>query len=92
MESWPEGSRRRKKYNLMKQYDPRPHLERLIMPVLAVYGGRDRNAPYRKNVEALERAMRKAGEKDYTTKVLPTANRAGMEAETGLSVATSRRV
>jgi pimeloyl-ACP methyl ester carboxylesterase len=80
---WAKGSWWWKKWYLMSQYDPQPFLEKTIIPVLAVYGGADRNAPAPRNVEALEKAMKKAGNKNYTIKVLPKANHFGLEAERG---------
>ena len=80
---WAKGSWWWKKWYLMSQYDPQPFLEKTTIPVLAVYGGADRNAPAPRNVEALEKAMKKAGNKDYIIKVLPKANHFGLEAERG---------
>lgn len=72
-----------KRAPLIANFDPVPLWERTRIPVLAVYGELDRNAPAPPNAAALERALRKAGNKNYMIKVFPKANHEFMEAKTG---------
>lgn len=74
---------RQKKQFLMLSFDPQPLWEKTTLPVLALYGGLDRNVPAPKNVAALEKSLKKAGNRDYTVLVFPTANHEGMEAVKG---------
>ena len=74
---------RQKKQFLMLRFDPQPLWEQTTIPVLALYGGLDRNVPAPKNVAALGKALKKAGNKDYTIVVFPKANHEGMEAVKG---------
>jgi pimeloyl-ACP methyl ester carboxylesterase len=80
---WPRGFWRWKKYHLMSRFDPQPVWEKTTVPVLALYGELDRNAPAPRNAATLERYLRKAGNKDFTIIILPKANHYGMEAERG---------
>ncbi|MGI8838035.1 MAG: alpha/beta hydrolase family protein [Pyrinomonadaceae bacterium] len=68
---------------LIANFDPVPLWEKIRIPVLAVYGELDRNAPAPKNAASLEKALRKAGNRDYLIKVFPKANHEFMEAKTG---------
>lgn len=68
---------------LIQDYNPTPVLERLRIPVLAFFGEVDREVPIERNKEAMERDLRRAGNKDYTIIVLPKANHIFLEAETG---------
>lgn len=68
---------------LIANFDPVPLWEKIRIPVLAVYGELDRNAPAPKNAANLEKALRKAGNRDYLIKVFPKANHELMEAKTG---------
>ena len=80
---WPKGFWRWKKFHLMSKFDPQPIWEKTTIPVLALYGELDRNAPAQKNAAALDQYLRKAGNKDFTVITLPKANHYGMEAERG---------
>jgi len=55
-------------------FDPVPFLEKVHCPVLAFFGGRDVLVPPDGNVPRLEAALKKAGNKDVTIKVLPGVN------------------
>jgi pimeloyl-ACP methyl ester carboxylesterase len=74
---------RQDKYHLMLRFDPQPLWEKTSIPVLALYGGLDRNVPAARNVAALEGFLKKAGNKDYRIIVFPKANHEGIEAERG---------
>jgi uncharacterized protein len=62
--------------------DPAPPLKVLDVPVLALYGDRDRQAPPVQNVPVLERHW--ASHRDATVRVLPGLNHFFQHAETGL--------
>jgi pimeloyl-ACP methyl ester carboxylesterase len=55
-------------------FDPVPFLEKVQCPVLAFFGGKDGLVPPEGNVAIMEAALRKAGNKDVTIKVLPGVN------------------
>jgi pimeloyl-ACP methyl ester carboxylesterase len=72
-----------KRAPIIANFNPLPMWERTRIPVLAVYGDLDRNAPAAPNAVALERSLRKAGNKNYLIKVFPKANHEFLEAKTG---------
>lgn len=64
-------------------YDPVPSFEKITCPVLVVWGGRDRYVPAHESLTIFERAMKKAGNKDYTARILPTGSHSIFDAKTG---------
>jgi len=64
-------------------YDPAPALEKLTVPVLALFGGKDLQVPAVQNEPAVTQALEKGGNKDYTVKVFPDANHLFQSATTG---------
>lgn len=58
----------------LSAYDPRRALEKLKMPVLALFGERDLIVPPRQNVPIWERYLRVAGNKDFTPRLVPAAD------------------
>jgi len=64
-------------------YDPAPTLRQLQTPVLAVWGELDNNVVAGKNKAAWEAALRIAGNRDYTLRILPKANHSQFEAKVG---------
>lgn len=54
-------------------YDPRPILASVTIPVLAISGDLDEAVPTKKSVPIFKRALREAGNKDFTVIVLPRA-------------------
>lgn len=54
-------------------YDPLPILESIKIPVLALNGELDEAVPTKRSVPIFEQALRKAGNKDFTVRVLPHA-------------------
>lgn len=64
-------------------YDPAPTLRQLTLPTLALFGELDNNIVAEKNKAAWESALRDAGNKDYTVRILPKANHMMLEAKTG---------
>ena len=55
-------------------YDPRPTLQRLRCPVLAINGGRDLQVLPKENLDAIEAALKAGGVPHYTVKELPGLN------------------
>jgi dienelactone hydrolase len=70
-------------YEHVLSYDPQPALRKLRVPVLAVYGALDRVVDPGLNVSRLESALRDAGNRDVTLRVLPGANHHFLAAVTG---------
>lgn len=64
-------------------YDPAPVLERLRVPVLALYGELDTIVPSAKHREPFERALRRSGNADVTIRTFPKANHHFFAAVTG---------
>jgi pimeloyl-ACP methyl ester carboxylesterase len=64
-------------------YDPLPTLRRLQVPTLALFGELDNNIVAGKNKVAWDSALRSAGNRDYTSVILPKANHLQLEAKVG---------
>jgi hypothetical protein len=64
-------------------YDPEPTIEKVHCPVLALFGERDLQVPAQMDKMAMERALRKGGNRDFTLKILPKANHLFLAAVTG---------
>jgi pimeloyl-ACP methyl ester carboxylesterase len=64
-------------------YDPAPALEKVKVPVLALFGGLDLQVPAEANRDAIMKALDKGGNKDHTAKVFPDANHLYQKAVTG---------
>jgi pimeloyl-ACP methyl ester carboxylesterase len=71
-------------YRFFLDYDPRPALESVACPVLALYGELDLQVPAELNRTALETALARGGNRDVTTSVFPGANHLFVQARTGL--------
>jgi hypothetical protein len=54
--------------------DPRHYLEKVRCPVLAINGEFDLQVPPKENLPAIEKALKAAGNKDYTIRELPGLN------------------
>ncbi|MBI5648594.1 MAG: alpha/beta hydrolase [Ignavibacteriae bacterium] len=65
-------------------YDPRPMLQRVSVPVLALNGELDLQVPARENIAAIEAALAAGGNTRVTTRILPKLNHLFQTAETGL--------
>jgi fermentation-respiration switch protein FrsA (DUF1100 family) len=65
------------------KYNPTPTLEKVKCPVLALNGEKDLQVPAKINLEAIEKALEKGGNKNVTTKELPNLNHLFQECETG---------
>lgn len=65
------------------RYDPAPALEKVECPVLALFGEKDLQVPYKSNLAAVESSLQKGGNKDFTVRLLPNLNHLFQEAATG---------
>jgi hypothetical protein len=64
-------------------YDPAPTLRQLQVPTLALFGELDNNVVAEKNKAAWDAALRVAGNRDYTSSVLPKGNHIQLDAKVG---------
>lgn len=64
-------------------YDPAPTLKQVKCPVLALNGERDLQVPAKADLEAVEKALKDGGNKDFTVKELPKLNHLFQTCETG---------
>ena len=71
-------------YRFFIAHDPKESLENTKCPVLAVFGAKDLQVLPSQNKPALEQAMKKGGNKDYTIETLAEANHLFQKANTGL--------
>ncbi|HEY6119243.1 MAG TPA: alpha/beta fold hydrolase [Pyrinomonadaceae bacterium] len=83
-EPQPKDSWFRQMYRRVMDFDPQPLWEKITCPVLAFFGELDWTVPAVANRTALDNALRRAGNKDYTIIVLPKANHVFLQAETGV--------
>jgi pimeloyl-ACP methyl ester carboxylesterase len=75
--------RLRQTYESIMTYDPVPALERLHIPILALWGGKDTFLPVPETVAAFKRAMAKSGNNNYTIKIYPNGSHSLLETATG---------
>jgi fermentation-respiration switch protein FrsA (DUF1100 family) len=64
-------------------YDPVPALEKTTCPVLALDGERDLQVPPKENLPLIEKALKAAGNKDFTVKEMPGLNHLFQHSPTG---------
>ncbi|HSW28529.1 MAG TPA: alpha/beta hydrolase [Longimicrobiales bacterium] len=64
-------------------YDPRPTLEKVRVPVLALNGSLDLQVPAEANLREVGEALRRGGNGDVTTRLLPGLNHLFQTARTG---------
>lgn len=65
-------------------YDPFPTLSKVKCRVLAINGTKDLQVPYRENVNAIDEALKKGGNKQYKIMVMDGLNHLLQHCETGL--------
>jgi len=65
-------------------YDPKPTLNKVKCPVLAINGEKDLQVPPKENLSAIEEALKVGGNQNYTIKELPGLNHLFQTAQTGL--------
>ena len=66
------------------KHDPAPILQKVTVPVLALNGEKDLQVPPQENLAAIEAALKKGGNTDFTTKEFPNLNHLFQNCETGL--------
>ena len=64
-------------------YDPALALEKVTCPVLALFGARDNSTPVPQTLANMQRALKIAGNKNFTYRVFPKGNHGLLESETG---------
>lgn len=64
-------------------YDPRPTLMKVRVPVLAINGEKDLQVPAKEDLEAIEQALKDAGNRDYKIVLLPNLNHLFQTTKTG---------
>lgn len=64
-------------------YDPRPSLERVRVPVLALIGSRDRQVPAAENLAAIRTALEAGGNRNVVVRELPGLNHLFQTSQTG---------
>jgi pimeloyl-ACP methyl ester carboxylesterase len=64
-------------------YDPRPALRKVTCPVLACNGAKDVQVDAKVNLQAIEAALKEAGNKDVTLRELPNLNHLFQTCKTG---------
>jgi pimeloyl-ACP methyl ester carboxylesterase len=65
------------------KYNPALTLENVKCPVLALNGDKDLQVPSKENLEAINNALSKGGNKKYITKQMPNLNHLFQECKTG---------
>lgn len=70
-------------YRYFLAYNPRPTLERVKIPVLALNGENDVQVSSKENLTAIEDALKTGGNKDYTIKSFPKLNHLFQTSQTG---------
>lgn len=65
------------------EYDPATSLTKVTCPVLAVNGDKDLQVDAEQNLPAIEKALKKAGNKNYEIKSFPNMNHLFQTSETG---------
>jgi uncharacterized protein len=74
-------------WNHILVFSPLPALKRVTCPVLAMFGQLDSLTPASAAMKNMQRGLFEGGNKDFTLKILPNANHALMEADTGKRMA-----
>jgi pimeloyl-ACP methyl ester carboxylesterase len=70
-------------FRFFLMYDPRPTLEQLGVPVLALNGEKDLQVPAEENLSEIRAALERGGNPDATVTMLPSLNHLFQEATTG---------
>ena len=65
------------------KYDPQTALTQVKCPVLAINGEKDLQVPPKENLEAIKKALKKGGNKNFVTKELPGLNHLFQICKTG---------
>ena len=65
------------------EVNPEQYLSKVRCPVLAINGEKDLNVPPKDHLTAIEKALKKGGNKNYTVKELPGLNHSFQTCKTG---------
>ena len=70
-------------FRFFLNYDPRPTLMKVHIPVLALNGESDTQVPAHEDLEAIEQALKDGGNRDYKIVLLPKLNHLFQTSKTG---------
>jgi pimeloyl-ACP methyl ester carboxylesterase len=70
-------------FRFFMKFDPRPTLENVTVPVLALNGEKDLQVPPKKNLVEIEKALKTGGNKNFKIVELPNLNHLFQTAKTG---------
>lgn len=70
-------------FRFFMKFDPRPTLENVTVPVLALNGEKDLQVPPKENLTEIEKALKAGGNKNFKTILLPNLNHLFQTANTG---------
>lgn len=70
-------------FHFFLNYDPRPALLKVRVPVLALNGENDMQVPAREDLAAIEQALKDGGNRDYKIVLLPGLNHLFQTSKTG---------
>ncbi|MGA8264930.1 MAG: alpha/beta hydrolase [Ignavibacteriaceae bacterium] len=70
-------------FRFFLRYDPRPTLEKVKCPVLAIDGSKDLQVPPKEDLEAIAKALKKGGNKNFKTVELKGLNHLFQDCNTG---------
>jgi uncharacterized protein len=70
-------------FRFFMKFDPRPTLENVTVPVLALNGEKDLQVPPKENLAEIEKALKAGGNKNFKTVLLPTLNHLFQNCKTG---------
>ena len=71
-------------YRFFLNFDPRPTLQKVKCPVLAINGEKDLQVPPKEDLAEIEKALKAGGNKDVTVKEMPGLNHLFQTSKTGL--------
>lgn len=70
-------------FRFFMKFDPRPTLENVTVPVLALNGEKDLQVPPKENLVEIEKALKTGGNKNFKTVLLPNLNHLFQNCTTG---------
>ncbi len=70
-------------FRFFLRFDPRPTLESITVPVLALNGEKDLQVPPKENLTEIEKALKTGGNKNFKTILLPNLNHLFQDCKTG---------
>jgi pimeloyl-ACP methyl ester carboxylesterase len=70
-------------FRFFLEYDPRPALRQVQVPVLALCGEKDLQVEPEQNLPEIEQALLQGGNPDFTVEMMPGLNHLFQQAETG---------